>query len=75
MVIESNEVDKIMLEGYSGRWSRVLNKSGKGIGMHYINYLMGLNLGKFAVIPGTLATIISNIPYTTNKFVLSFKKK
>lgn len=75
MFIENDEVDKIMLEGYSGKWSRKSNKSGNGIGMHYINYLMGLNLGKFSVIPGTSATIISNIPYTTNKFVLSFKKK
>lgn len=75
MVIESDEVDKIMLEGYSGRWSQKSGKSGNGIGMHYIRYLMGLNLGKFLVIPGTSATFISHIPYTTNKFVLSFKKK
>lgn len=75
MVIESDEIGQIMLEGYSGRWSKKSGKSGNGIGMHYIRYLMELNLGKFSVIPGTSAIFISNIPYTTNKFVLSFKKK
>lgn len=75
MVIEGDEVDKIMLEGYSGKWSRIANKSGNGIGMHYIKYLMELNLGEFSIVPGSSATRINNIPYAQNRFVLSFKKK
>lgn len=70
-VIEVDEVDKIMEEGYSGKWSRAMNKSGDGIGMYYIKYLTELNHGEFRVNAGASSTKYNGIPYARNQFIVS----
>lgn len=74
LYIETDEIEKIFQEGYSGKWSHVADKSGNGIGMYYIKYLTHLNNGDFYIYPGDSPTYINKLPYTKNKFVLRLKR-
>ena len=47
--IEDDELGYIMEEGYSGKWSKAMNRSGNGIGLYYMKYLTELNGGTFSV--------------------------
>ena len=70
-VIENDEKERIMEEGYSGKWSKAMNRSGNGIGLYYMKYLTELNGGKFSIIPGEPIARYDGIPYANNKFIIS----
>ena len=74
IAIETNEISKVLEEGYSGKWSKYLNKSGNGIGMFYIKYLTELNNGQFDIQAGESFNFVDGVPYTTNKFILRLCK-
>lgn len=74
LAIETNEISKVLEEGYSGKWSKHLNKSGNGIGMFYIKYLTELNNGQFDIQAGKSFNFVDRVPYTTNKFILRLCK-
>lgn len=69
--IEDDELEHIMEEGYSGKWSKAMNRSGNGIGMYYMKYLTELNGGSFSVIAGKPSVKFEGIPFANNKFIIS----
>lgn len=68
--IEEDEVGHIMEDGYSGKWSKAMNKSGNGIGLYYMKYLTELNGGAFSVVAGKPVTRLNGVPYANNQFII-----
>lgn len=74
LYIQQSEREKIFQEGTSGSLAKSLGKSGDGIGLWRIRQMIELNGGKFEILFGDQIEKIRGISYTTNKFILFFKK-
>ena len=67
--IEDNEIYNIYSEGYSGKWAKILQKEGNGIGMYYIKILTELNKGRFFINSGSKLLDFGGVPYANNVFI------
>ena len=74
LLVEKDEVEKIYIEKYSGRWSKEYGLNGDGIGMFYVKKLMELNRGLIRFIPGDEKFKLDNKPYAENVIELQFPK-
>jgi len=74
LLVEKNEIEKIYIEKYSGKWSKEYDLNGDGIGMFYVKKLMELNKGSIRFIPGEEKFKFDNKPYAENVIELQFTK-
>jgi signal transduction histidine kinase len=74
LLIESDEIEKIFEEGYSGKAACNLELNGDGIGMWQINQMVKLNKGKVEIYCGEEAFRFNNIPYADNQIILTLNK-
>lgn len=72
--ISQSERERIFEEGYSGDIAREHGKNGDGIGMWRIKQMMQLNQGSTYVECGDDVHIELGIQYSSNTFVLRFKR-
>lgn len=72
--IEDEEVEKVFIEGYSGKIAKECKLSGDGIGMWQINQMMTLNSGSVKIINGNEKMKINEKTYADNEFILTFVK-
>ena len=68
------ERDLIFGEGFSGEIAKKTGKSGDGIGMWRIKQMIELNGGCFETVFGDDIEKVMGISFSTNLFVLKFKK-
>jgi len=71
LIIESEEIDLIFNEGYSGNLAKKLDKDGHGIGMSRVRRIIELNNGNIQV---QIGDRIDDL-YQENKFIISLKKE
>ncbi len=74
LYIDQEEVDKIFVEGYSGKAAKECKLNGDGIGMWQINQMMILNKGKVEIRCGTEIIEMDTINYSDNSIILTFIK-
>ena len=74
LYLDKDEVEKIFLEGYSGKVAKECKLNGDGIGMWQIKRMMELNSGNIKFINGQEIEIKENIEFAENKIILTFKK-
>lgn len=74
LFVEEDEVEKIFIEGYSGKHAKQLGLHGDGIGMWRISQMMTLNKGSVKFINGTNRFISGGHVYGENQIILSFVK-
>lgn len=73
LAIKSDEVGKLIEEGYSGESSRKLGLNGDGVGMSLVQKVMNLHGGSLTISPDfSSLEIFENNDYQKNKFVLFF---
>jgi light-regulated signal transduction histidine kinase (bacteriophytochrome) len=75
--VESNELERLFEENYSGCYARKLNLDGDGIGMFVVKKLTELNKGKviFEInIDKKGSTIFNDVPYEKNRISLILNK-
>ena len=72
--ITDEEQTKIFEEGYSGKYAKIMNKHGQGIGMTRIKKLLELNGAELIINRNETSDIkrIKNINYAKNVFTLKF---
>jgi K+-sensing histidine kinase KdpD len=74
LLIDSDEKDKIFIEGYSGKAACNCQLNGDGIGMWQINQMVKLNNGTVTVKCGQETIRLNGIPYADNEIVLTLTK-
>ncbi len=74
LFIEEAEIEKIFIEGYSGKAAKQSHLSGDGIGMWRINQMMKLNKGYAKIINGKAKNYFNGLPYGQNEIILNFVK-
>lgn len=74
LYIEESEREHLHKDGYSGKWAKIMNKDGHGIGMYYIKKLIELNGGTFMVECGNAKNYVDGVPYAWNVFILRLNK-
>ncbi len=72
--IDSDEKEKIFIEGYSGKAAFNCNLNGDGIGMWQINQMVKLNNGTVTVNCGQEVMKFNGIPYSDNEIILTLNK-
>ncbi|MEA5401280.1 hypothetical protein VB776_00045 [Arcicella sp. DC2W] len=75
LYVDNDEVEKIFIEGYSGKAAKEYKLNGDGIGMWQINRMMKLNNGKVQFINGQDIENVRDKKFADNKIILTFKKK
>lgn len=71
--VDNDEVSKIFIEGFSGKYAKDNGKSGKGIGMARVKQILELNNGSISL-EKNYSSSASNI-YDKNIFKISLKKE
>jgi sensor histidine kinase regulating citrate/malate metabolism len=74
LYIDNEEVEKIFIEGYSGKFAKQCNLNGDGIGMWQIKRMMKLNNGSIKFENGNDIVEVSDKKYATNIITLIFKR-
>jgi signal transduction histidine kinase len=74
LYLDDEEVEKIFIEGYSGKVAKECKLNGDGIGMWQINRMMKLNEGRIKFINGKDIIETRNKKFATNTIILTFKK-
>ncbi len=74
--MESDEIENIFKEGFSGYWAKKSSRNGHGIGMFYVKELARKNGGgDFEIHKGHTVTKDNNdTPYSYNSFILKLPK-
>lgn len=72
LFIEDDEVDKIFIEGYSGKAAKQSKLNGDGIGMWRINQMIRLNKGSIEINNGKTKIISDGSTYGENQIILKF---
>lgn len=75
LFIEDEEIEKIFIEGYSGKVAKECKLNGDGIGMWQIKRMMELNKGRIKFENGKDITEARGKKFATNRIILTFKKK
>jgi signal transduction histidine kinase len=74
LYLDDEEVEKIFIEGYSGKVAKECKLNGDGIGMWQINRMMKLNKGSVKFINGQDIVTVRDKKFATNQIVLTFKR-
>lgn len=74
LYIDNDEIEKIFLEGYSGKIAKECKLNGDGIGMWQIKRMMEINSGDIKFLNGQEIEIKDDIEFAENRIVLTFKK-
>ena len=74
LYIDNDEVEKIFIEGYSGKVAKQCKLNGDGIGMWQINRMMEVNNGSIKFENGQDIIEIREKKFATNIITLTFKK-
>jgi hypothetical protein len=74
LYIDNEEIEKIFIEGYSGKMAKECKLNGDGIGMWQINRMMKLNNGSVKFENGQEVEIIGGKKFAENIITLTFKK-
>lgn len=74
LLIDSDEKEKIFIEGYSGKAACNCQLNGDGIGMWQINQMVKLNNGTVTVKCGQESIKLNGIPYADNEIILTLTK-
>jgi signal transduction histidine kinase len=71
--IEDEEVDKIFIDQFCGKFAKKLGANGKGIGMFNVQQTLALNNGSCVVKANIDGTCVysDGIPYESNEFLVS----
>ena len=70
--LEKGEEDLIFLRGYRGERARAAGTSGSGIGLYFLQLLVGTHNGTIAVSQGAQRQIVKSVPYHETTFTLKF---
>jgi signal transduction histidine kinase len=74
--IESDELDKLTIEGFCGRQAKKIKKNGKGIGMYVVKKVLSLNNARLEILPQHTESItIKGVEYGSNRFIIKFPKQ
>lgn len=74
LFIEDDEVEKVFIEGYSGKAAKQSKQNGDGIGMWRIEQMMKLNKGVIELINGKNRLLSEGLTYGENQIILKFVK-
>lgn len=72
--IDNEEIEKIFIEGYSGKVAKECKLSGDGIGMWQINRMMKLNNGAVKFYNGQDIEVVKDKKFAENIITLTFNK-
>lgn len=75
--INSNEIEKIFMDGYSGETPKMHDLQGKGVGLYMVKRLLALNKAEIKVQAnpfGKAPFELNGISYQNNIFQIIFKK-
>jgi hypothetical protein len=74
LYIDNEEIEKIFIEGYSGKVAKECKLNGDGIGMWQINRMMKLNNGAVKFNNGQEIEVVKDKKFAENIITLTFKK-
>jgi hypothetical protein len=74
LYIDNEEIEKIFIEGYSGKVAKECKLNGDGIGMWQINRMMKLNNGAVKFNNGQEIEVVNDKKFAENIITLTFKK-
>jgi len=74
LTIEDDEIEKIFIEGYSGKNAKKIKKNGEGIGLWRIHQMLKLNDVSIRLSRDKEIENIIGFDFSRNTFIISFKK-